>query len=618
MRLRSLFTAAVLLVVPAMLAGCLGLAASVTDPVVSELSGESTATPGTTAAPEATPDVVPTPIGGSDAPLIFLSERGAAGSVDLYQINPDGSGLARLTSDPLMERYPRWSPDRQHIAYVSGASADQIYLLSTSEYTTTLLTEVDAPIAGLTWSPDGSQLALIEDASPQSIVLLDATTGEEIDRHVLEVDDAAHLDWQPTRQQIAFSAQTDGPGGRDIFRMSLNDGLLVNLTNHAGDDEYASWSPDGERIVFQTDRDGSFDIYVMQANGSLQTPLTSGRGDEIEPHWSADGKLIAYSATRDGLLPDEESSLDLYVMAANGSDAREIAPVDAHDRQPRWPPASRTVVDELAYAAGPVDGSRNLFLIDVTGAQASQLSRTDADDTTPAWSPDGNQIVFSSNRSGSRELYIMEYDDGDAVAALTTNTGSALHPDWSPDGSRIAFEAKSGAGDWEVLLVDSAGGNLQNVSNTPDANDGNPAWSPDGTQIAFSSNRAGTYDLYVLTLDNGGEAQRVTDGIGNEVYPSWSPDGGTLVFRAESAEGNHQLYVVTLADGVVEPLFTSPYNDDSPDWSASGERILFSSDRAGVSAIYVYNVRTARVDRVNQGTRDARYPAWRPRTALGP
>ncbi|MFN2203964.1 MAG: hypothetical protein ACK2UO_22395 [Caldilineaceae bacterium] len=598
-----------------LMTGCTPLASLFVD------GGSNGAEPGPSAAtaePDqtATPQPTPTPIGGADAPLLFVSSRGSSGAIDLYQINLDGSGIARLTDDAATESHPRWSPDRGHIAYLSDVSGlNQVHLLSLPGYEEEQLTDFPGGVAGMTWSPDGTKLALFEaDSSDGEIVVVDAGNGEEVTRYATGLEGATNPAWSPRGQAIAFSAMAEGqPRNRDIFSLNLDDGLLTNLTNRAGNDDQPAWSPDGTRLVFQTDRDGSWDLFLMLANGSLQTPLTFTQQSEIEPHWSPDGSLIAFSSDQEGLY-------HLYVISADGAQVRQLAPVEADDRQPQWPPGPSTLVDLLSYAGREADGQRDIFVATVSGTQDRQVTQTDAEDTTPDWSPDGSQLVIASNRAGGRELYILDSASEEA-RQLTFDSGSALHPAWSPDGSQIAYEAKSERGDWDVWVIDAKGGVPRNLTDMPKVDDGNPAWSPDGQRLVFSSNRAGSFDLYVMGLDNREEVVRLTDGSGNEVFPSWSPDGATIAYRAESADGSrHQLYLVSVEDGTTEPLFTSRYNDDTPVWAPGGERIVFASDRAGDKrgdySLYVYSLPTARVERVVQAERDARYPSWRQQTGI--
>jgi Tol biopolymer transport system component len=607
-----------------LLTGC----AEVTTAVFQQLQPMSTATPapvgGTTAdTAEATP-VAPTPVGGGGGlPLLFVSNRGQDKTTDIYKINPDGSGLARLTEDPANDTDPRWSPDRRRIAFVSDRSGlNQIHLMTISDFQVTRLSDHPNALVSPTWSPRGDLIAAIEQApSNEKIIVIDVETGEQVGSHIVGLPGLANLAWAPESQVMAFSALVEEQDDqRDIFSLNIEDGRLTNLTNRPGDDDRPAWSPDGDRLAFQSNRNENFNIYLMQANGTLQTPLLSTSTVQVEPHWSADGTLIAFSSAQD-------NTFHLNIISENGSGLQPVAVVQADDRQPRWPPPERTVIDEVSYSGGLVSNINNLFLVAVSGARETQLTQTESQDTTPAWSPDGTRLVFSSNRAGNVELFVLTLSSGE-IRQLTTGARSAIHPAWSPDGSKIAFEARTQAGDWDVWIINTDGTELRNLTNVPNADDGNPAWSPDGTQLVFSSNRTGTFDLYLLAVDGSGEAQRLTRGPGNEVHPNWSPDGLSIVFRAEAGndEENHQLFVVPADGGAIRPLFVSQYNDDWPAWSSGGGQVVFASDRGSQTdatgnrtyGIYTYNLRTTRIIPVTQGARDARYPAWRPRAVVRP
>jgi Tol biopolymer transport system component len=568
---------------------------------------------------EITATPVPTPIGGGESvPIIFVSDRNDEGKSELYQINPDGSGLARLTHDGATKRYPRWSPDAQRVAYVSEVDGlSQVFLLSMSDYQVTQLTDLPDGAADPAWSPDGgSQIAVFQPGSGRNqILIVDSETGLVVGEYAVDLPNLRSLAWAPQGQVIAFSAQANtSETDREVYTLDLQTGLLSNLTNQPGNDDMPAWSRDGSRLLFQSDRDGDFDIFVMQSSGALQTRLTRNRDADIEPHWSADSTLVAFSSDRDG-------AFHLFTMSDSGGEEQALALSGSNDREPRWSPPERAVIDELVYAGGPTGRStRNLFLVSISGDQESPLTYTPATDMTPDWSPKGDQLVFSSDRTGQQELFVLNLDGSRGVRQLTDGMESALHPSWSPDGTQIAFEAQIENGDWDVWVINADGSDLRNLTNTSSANDGNPDWSPDGSQLVFSSNREGTFDLYTLSMDESGLVERLTTEPGNEVHPSWSPDGQRIAYRGDSARGNHQLYLVQATGENIRPVFTSGYNDDAPAWSPDGQRIAFASDRISGNAqrrnrhygIYTYNLRTARLERVTQGDRNARYPTWRP------
>ncbi|MGD8405127.1 MAG: hypothetical protein PVJ21_15805 [Anaerolineales bacterium] len=117
--------------------------------------------------------------------------------------------------------------------------------------------------------------------------------------------------------------------------------------------------------------------------------------------------------------------------------------------------------------------------------------------------------------------------------------------------------------------------------------DVSPALSPDGTQIAFASNRDGTWDLYILTLENG-EIERVTNSPDYESAPSWSPDNQWLACEIYLEE-NLEIAIVSLTNGEQEPipLTEEPSADHSPAWAPDGRHVAFVSNRGGNSDIWL-------------------------------
>ena len=130
------------------------------------------------------------------------------------------------------------------------------------------------------------------------------------------------------------------------------------------------------------------------------------------------------------------------------------------------------------------------------------------------------QIVFSSNRDGNWEIYVMD-DDGDNQRNLTNNPGDDKDPSWSPNGKRIAFSSARNGELHDIYVMDADGGNLLNITNHPDS-DWNPSWSPDGKRIAFVSNRTKDLnpDIYVMDAD-GGNPQNLTNNPHSDITPAW-------------------------------------------------------------------------------------------------
>jgi len=78
-----------------------------------------------------------------------------------------------------------------------------------------------------------------------------------------------------------------------VAAVALGGGAGAQISTR-GDSE-PSWSPDGTRIAFTRLVGSSLEVFVMKADGSGQRALTHGSPNHLDPAWSPDGKTIAYS-----------------------------------------------------------------------------------------------------------------------------------------------------------------------------------------------------------------------------------------------------------------------------------------------------------------------------------
>ena len=263
------------------------------------------------------------------------------------------------------------------------------------------------------------------------------------------------------QQLIAFT--TDRDGNDEIYLLDPDSTTGTNLTNDAGGDGQAAWSPDSTRVAFRSDRDGNGEIYVINADGTGLTNLTNDAGDDGHPTWSADGTQIAFTTDRDG-------NTEVYVMNADGT--------------------------------GPTNVSND----------------STATDTEPSWSPDGTTIVFATDRDGNFEIYRIDADGSNPTNLTNDSTSAETAPAWSPDGTEIAF-VSDGDGNTEVYTMNADGTGWANLTNDGGA-DGAPAWSPDGTRIAFVTDRDGNDEVYLMAADGTGVVN-LTNDAGNDRDPAW-------------------------------------------------------------------------------------------------
>lgn len=159
-----------------------------------------------------------------------------------------------------------------------------------------------------------------------------------------------------------------------------------------------------------------------------------------------------------------------------------------------------------------------------------------------AYSPDRTRIAFSSNRSGTFDIWLMDAD-GTQLTQLTSGSGNESEPVWTPDGQRIVFTSNVD-GQTQIASVGVDGGDLRQLTATTDGNV-SPAVSPDGRIVAFASARAGNYEIYETGID-GSDVRRITAtpqrelaphffSNGDLLYASDRPKGGTQIIRQSGA-----------------------------------------------------------------------------------
>lgn len=244
--------------------------------------------------------------------------------------------------------------------------------------------------------------------------------------------------------------------------------------------------------------------------------------------------------------------------------------------------ATLNVVFERIKAAGNAD----IVTTNETGKPQRILTGNSlANDSSPAFSPGGGKIVFTTDRKGKFELWVMNAD-GTRQRSLTPSPESDVNPTYSPNGKWIAFACRA-HGNWDICVVTSKGTGRHNLTHDS-ATELDAAWSSDSKQIVFDRVVGTRSDIWSVSPKGGGPKNITPGSALNELDPTLSKTG-KLAFDAIDDKGNIDVYVTRPGSTQATRLTDDPAEDSAPVYSPDGSKILFVSTRTGEYEIFVMN-----------------------------
>ncbi len=255
---------------------------------------------------------------------------------------------------------------------------------------------------------------------------------------------STHLDPEaPAKQDSEWALRESGKNRRyawdydpnyDLFSVPLDapgPSVPQALTRTFGYDAEASWSPNGREILFasnrhayaegaqldpaQLERDPAYfiDLYRMDSSGRNIRRLTDHPGYDGGPFFSPDGERIVWRR----FSPDGATA-EIYSMRGDGSDVRQLTNLGVMSWAPFYHPSG-----EYLIFTTNLHGHANfeLYMVDTRGEHAP-VRVTDAPgfDGLPVFAPDGEELVWTSNRtvSGQSQLFRATWNDAHARALL--------------------------------------------------------------------------------------------------------------------------------------------------------------------------------------------------------
>jgi tricorn protease len=459
--------------------------------------------------------------------------------------------------------------------------------------------------------------------------------------------------------------------GGDLWRVPATGGTAQRITTHEGEERFARLSPDGSTIAFTAAYEGDPDVWVIPATGGAAQRLTyhsSTSLDDVVWDWTADGERVLFGSRHQA---EDWRYLQLYTVGLQGGLPEPVLMSDSGISA--FMPDGRLVFNRKfrnfrtwkRYRGGM---QQDLWTYDPVSDSSERLTTFPGTDTSPMPHADGS-ILFVSDRPDTSEDGGPEYSarnlfrrasDG-TVTQLTTHTEfdiqwPALHGDrvvymfagdlrvydlqagtdteldivipdeamgtrpqreewdadpWSssigPQGKRVAVIAHG-----NLFTVPVEEGSWRAVRTESDERVTEVAWSPDGNDLAYISDQSGEQQVYLATQSGENDPRILTTLSGKWLDGlTWSLDGDHISVRDQEFR-LWDLNVVTrdireVDVGEYGPAGNAAYSHDG-EWLA-----YLKPEDSGLSALWLYDIRSGENHRITSGFDDDIDLAWDPK-----
>lgn len=242
---------------------------------------------------------------------------------------------------------------------------------------------------------------------------------------------------------------------------------------------------------------------------------------------------------------------------------------------------------QIAYVSER-GGSKEIWVMDYDGANQHPLTSLHSISLTPRWSPDASRIAFTCfakfGTVTGPQICMYSMDAG-KVVSFPRFRGTNSTPAWSPDGSQLVFSS-SMQGNPELYATDSNGSHPKRLTFS-NAVSTSPAWNPKtGQTIVFVGDRGGVPKLYSMSADGTDTTELDVPDKGYLIDPAWAPNGQLLAFSWRRPTGNYDIYIMDVATRQIIEITRDSGRNERPSWAPDGRHIVFESTRAGSRQIW--------------------------------
>jgi serine/threonine protein kinase/Tol biopolymer transport system component len=321
---------------------------------------------------------------------------------------------------------------------------------------------------------------------------------------------------------VILSARAQGASFEQIWYLG-RDGSARPLTNDLSDYRAVILTADSKSLV-TTQTQTLANIWVAPKGETAHaTQITSGVGRYFDLIWAPDGKIVYAS--------DASGSADIYEIAANGSEVRQLTSDVKRNYAPAVSPDNRFI----AFHSNRSSGVFQIWRMDRDGSNPVQLTFGNSESHWPQFSADGKFVIYEHFEPGvSATMWRVPIEGGTPTKVID---GFAVRPAVSPDGKWLGFWQNDGQPNtpWRLALFSfESGKQVRTFDVAPTVQiawDSLLRWSADSQSLTYVDNRGGFENLWAQPID-GGPARQLSDFKDRDIFSyDWSLDGNLVTSK---------------------------------------------------------------------------------------
>jgi TolB protein len=235
-------------------------------------------------------------------------------------------------------------------------------------------------------------------------------------------------------------------------------------------------------------------------------------------------------------------------------------------------------------------GHKEIWVMNWDGSDQHQLTKYGSISTFPSASPDGRLVAFTTYAGGYPAIQMYSLDTGRKLPFYNQHASMNAFVAFTPDSKQIVFSSTAAGGPAQLYMAGVDGSGLRRLTHTGAIEVEAKINPKTGTDMVDVSGRGGYPQIYRMNLE-GADVQRVSAGAGEATNPAWNPDGAHIAFAWTKGfePGNYNIFVMDVVSQQTTQLTANEGRNENPSWAPDGAHIVYASKRGRQSQIWVMN-----------------------------